>query len=316
MKKKTLITILGIEIIACIFISILGPSYQKLFTSVFAFPFEQISIGLSYLSLSNSAGNILSLILYAFVCLIPIMYFLWLFKQKRLNGEDYLLFLISLSMFIIIYLLINPYSITNIFGDMIADGIGKTFLGVLMYSQIVAYILMKITRSLLNKNFNSLLIYISYLVSIISIGFITTVFGVNLNLLITQLRQGQYNEVSVMFMILQYITYSLPYILNTIVIIQTVELINQMVINKYSNETINASNYLSRLCINSLKITAITSLILSFLQIVYLSTSSLVHINANIQLPITNIAFTLCVFILTNIITESKEIKDDNDMFV
>ncbi len=54
-----LLTALG-GIIFCI----LGLTIEVAFTSILAFPFEQIGLGLRWLSLSSTLGNIFAIILY------------------------------------------------------------------------------------------------------------------------------------------------------------------------------------------------------------------------------------------------------------
>ena len=64
MKERHLFTLLSVEAAACVLFCILQRSLSGLFSTLIAFPFEQIGAGLRVLSLSGAVGNVVAIILY------------------------------------------------------------------------------------------------------------------------------------------------------------------------------------------------------------------------------------------------------------
>ena len=71
MKERHLFTLLSVEAAACVLFCILQRSLSGLFSTLIAFPFEQIGAGLRVLSLSGAVGNVIAIILYMLLGLIP-----------------------------------------------------------------------------------------------------------------------------------------------------------------------------------------------------------------------------------------------------
>ena len=71
MKERHLFTLLSVEAAACALFCILQRSLSGLFSTLIAFPFEQIGAGLRVLSLSGAVGNVVAIILYMLLGLIP-----------------------------------------------------------------------------------------------------------------------------------------------------------------------------------------------------------------------------------------------------
>ena len=62
MKERHLFTLLSVEAAACVLFCILQRSLSGLFSTLIAFPFEQIGAGLRVLSLSGAVGNVIAII--------------------------------------------------------------------------------------------------------------------------------------------------------------------------------------------------------------------------------------------------------------
>ena len=71
MKERHLFTLLSVEAAACVLFCILQRSLSGLFSTLIAFPFEQIGAGLRVLSLSGAVGNVVAILLYMLLGLTP-----------------------------------------------------------------------------------------------------------------------------------------------------------------------------------------------------------------------------------------------------
>lgn len=88
MKERHLFTLLSVEAAACVLFCILQRSLSGLFSTLIAFPFEQIGAGLRVLSLSGAVGNVVAIILYILLGLIPAG--IWGFLHWRRNQNPWI----------------------------------------------------------------------------------------------------------------------------------------------------------------------------------------------------------------------------------
>ena len=108
MTKMLHILLLGLEAALLIALCLAQTLMPQTFTSVLAFPWEQIAWGLRSLSLSGTVGNLCALALYGLICLLPALLPLIHWRRKTLRAEDALMGLLSLTLFFTLYWMINP----------------------------------------------------------------------------------------------------------------------------------------------------------------------------------------------------------------
>ena len=139
MKERHLFTLLSVEAAACVLFCILQRSLSGLFSTLIAFPFEQIGAGLRVLSLSGAVGNVVAIILYMLLGLIPAGIWGFLHWRKKSESLDIMLLVISALLFVTLYYMINPGLLST--G---VPGTGKWSLGSTFYSVLLGYLLIRI----------------------------------------------------------------------------------------------------------------------------------------------------------------------------
>lgn len=148
MKKRLYIGILVLEAIICVVLCVLGNVSGEDIADIMAFPFAPIGDGLRVLSLSGSIGNIIAIILYAGVSLIPLGLVLTHGKKKSLHWEDSLLVILCPLLFAVLYEMINPGSLQ--LGPkelgMVGGEARKAMLGCMVYSILVGYLVLRALR--------------------------------------------------------------------------------------------------------------------------------------------------------------------------
>ena len=100
--KSNINKLILIEVIAGIlfaFIAVLQIMYL---------PFELIGKGLRVLSLSSAIGNVIAIIIYAAISMIPAIYIIYQRKRGRTQKEDILLVAFTGLLFYSLYMFINP----------------------------------------------------------------------------------------------------------------------------------------------------------------------------------------------------------------
>jgi len=98
------------------------------------------------------------------------------------------------------------------------------------------------------------------------------------------------------------------------VIFAALRLLDAMRADRYSAETVAAVRQLSKLCAAALAVTLSVNIGFNLFQ--FLSAKSLIVMNGSVQLPVFSITFVLAVLLISRLVTENKQLKDDVDMFI
>jgi hypothetical protein len=322
MKRKLFYFFLSCEAALCILLYLAREVLPQVFTALIAFPFEQIGILLRMLSLSGFSGNIISIVFYLTICLIPAFVLFFLRKKRKLFPEDALLAVLSVVLFAVIYLMVNPGLLSTRIGGSQVLSIGKALLGGIAYSILIGYILLRILRQFFVADTYRLQKYLVVLLYIINILLVFLVFGGQFGILLDffdSLRAGNTgNEhnlgISYIFLVLEYLVNVLPYILVILVVFIGQDLLRELSIDRYSEASVTVAEKLSHICGLALIITVISNIGFNLLQLVFIK--KLLVVNGSVQIPLLSVTFVLAAFLLAQYIKENKQLKDDNDMFI
>ncbi len=159
MKQNILVWLLAIEATICVILSFIQISFANIFSSVMAFPFDQFGLGLRTLSLSSTVGNIAAVVFYIAFCSLPFVALFAIWKKRKLNAEDSLLGLLGVVLFVVLYLMINPYLIEMFSASAAAQTFGKSMLGSMVYSVLCGYFVLRVLRIFLlatRQNWNTI----------------------------------------------------------------------------------------------------------------------------------------------------------------
>ena len=322
MKQKILIGLLSVEALVCVLFCIFQTSYTGAFSAVMAFPFEQIGMGLRSLSLSSGPGNAVAVVVYFAACLVPIAAVLILQKRRKLCAEDGLLVLLSAVLFFVLYIMINPGFISTWMGGIAAQSVGKALLGGTVYSVFCGYFVLRVLRLFSHGATEKLVRYMSVMLRLLTVLFVYLIFGACFNELLNSIASLQAGNVgnehlldtSYICLVLQFVVNALPYAFNVLVVFAALRLLDKMQTDRYSAETVAAAGRISRLCAAALVAMVLTNIGYNLLQLLFAKT--LFVINISVQIPVFSITFVLAALLLTRLVTENKQLKDDNDMFI
>ncbi len=321
MKRNLWFIFYGAEAAICLALVALSFSVTDIFSSLMAFPFEQLGLGLRVLSLWNAFGNVVAIVIYMAVCLSPIAVLMWR-KKQGLSIEDWLLVVISILLFVVLYQMINPALIT--LWPLSGDGItvAKAILGGCVYSVILAYVVLKVLRLFYKGQVETLQKYMRFLLYLLNAQFVYLIFGAGVSRLmdsITALQQGNLgNEhllgTTYMFFALQFLVNNIPFALNIAVVCAAISLLSEVAIDRYSTSSVLSAERLSRLCGFALTITVISNVGFNILQLLF--SKVIMTSNYSLEVPLFSVIFVLATLLLSRFIAENKVLKDDNDSFI
>lgn len=322
MKSKRLVVFLVIEAAVCLLFSLAQLSVSKVFTAAAAFPFEQIGLGLRELSLTGTVGNFAAVVFYVAICALPLLYLMLIRKKRKLYAEDFLLVALCPLLLTVLYFMINPTLLSAKIQLLDADYLIKAVLGTVIYSLVGGYIVLRALRLLYSGKTQRLFSYSTYMLYFLNGFFVFAVFGSCTSKLLSSITSlnaanlGNENTLGVtyVFLVLQFIVNALPYVLNTAVGFAGIDLSKTLGENEFSESAVACAERLALVCKWSLTITVLLNISYNILQLVFMHRLNVIKITA--EFPVFSVAFVLAVLLLSRFVTRTKQLKDDNDMFI
>lgn len=324
-KEKKLLTILAIEAAACVLFCILRYSVSGMFSSLIAFPFEQLGVGLRWLSLSGAVGNGIAVLFYILLCLIPTGIWFFFRKKQKAQKIDILLLFLSALLFFVFYYMINPGLINT--GTMDS---GKWSLGSTFYSVLFGYLLVRGLLQYTEADEGKLRKGIRILLGAVDVILVYEIFGSELGSLlqnISSVRSGNTGvtvsggyitlfelNTTYVFLFLHFLIKILPCILNILVIFGARKLLDLSKEAMYQEENIVFTEKLVRFCTLSLIITIVTDVGFNLLQLFF--QNQLYQMDYVVNIPVFSLAFVLAIQLFAGYIREMQRLKKDNDLFI
>ncbi len=320
-KRYPFAALLGLEALVLLLLCWAGYARQAWFSSALAFPFEQLGAGLRILSLRGGVGNALALLVYAVLCLLPVAALFLLSRKRSLCGEDGMLVLLSVLLFVVMYYMVNP-GLIPVPQGWIDGGSCKGLFGGAVYALFFGYAVLRLLGRFVKADRSKLQAYLLLLLKFLAVVFVYLAFCACFQDFLTALaalREGNRgNEgalpLSYGFLFLRWLAAALPYVLDVAVILAALDLLEHMRTDRYSEAVAAAAQRLSRLCVVSLAITVVVTVALNLLQLLFLG--SLYTLRVTVYLPLLSLAFVLGVLLLVQFIGENRQLKEDNDLFI
>ena len=321
--KRNLSIILMLEILICVILLISSQSWNGAFADAMAFPFEQIGIGLRSLSISGAVGNIAAIAVYSVLCLLPVVYLLIRFLKKQMRLEDGLLILLSAVLFAALYWMINPAYLARHFGSAELADANKALSGIVVYSVLTGYIILRAMRTFTQSETSSMLRYLRILLGVICVIFVYAIFGFGLSGLLAAMKQlaeantaldGHQLLPSYIFLVVQYLVSVLPHILSVVVIFYGFDLTKALEENQYGKAVVSSAQKISRICRVSVVAIMLSQITANALQ---LALGAIVHSSHyTLSIPLLSAVFVLAALLLAKYFEQARQLKDDNDSII
>uniref|UniRef100_UPI004057C2F2 hypothetical protein n=1 Tax=Agathobacter sp. TaxID=2021311 RepID=UPI004057C2F2 len=280
-----------------------------------AFPFEQIGTFLQWLSLTGSFGNGIALTLYVTVCTLPLIPVILHYKKRGRIAEHTALVITSLLLFLTLYYMINPHLFANTrfsYMEEMLPTLKATF-AVTVWSALVCAIVFRLLRLFKTNDKSTLFDYLRKLLYMLCLLFAGIIFFSCGTMFTANLKQAQLPADRFMA-IIQFAVSSLPYILDLVITVFSIRLLSALRKDRHSDLVIVLAEKLARLCNISLGILAMSGVALNILQLVL--AQNLSNIAANVTIPLMSLAFVLAALLLSRLLTENKQLSDDNELFI
>ena len=328
MRRKIFYGLIVVEIVFCLWFYLIQSMIPGHFISTVAFPFEQVGWVLRKLSLSGSAGNLLAIVLYIVICLIPVFLLVKIYKMGRFCNTDIVLLLLSILLFIVLYFMINP----GLFYAELPEG-EKIILGGTFYSVLCGYVILRVLKNSVNAKTIKLQKGIKVLFQVLILILVYEIFGRNIGSILTEInavqtsnssiammeeiyRESMYDSLSMTngFVIFRHFVNVVPLVFDILITWRAISLMDNLSADRYSEESAISCVRLAKLCVTALRVTVIASMSFNVLQMLF---CSILHqVDTVVYVPILSIIFTMTALLMVRYIREDQKLKQDNDLFI
>lgn len=311
MKNRLLTIALGAEAALCVLFCALGGAADAVLT----FPLAPIGGWLRRLSLSGSLGNGAAIAIYALICLLPAGLFLIRRLKGKRHWEDLLLPVVSAALFYSLYLLINPA-----LAEVRYSRMAKPALNGLVWVLIAAWLVQALLRLAFAdrqgaEKCGKLILFalagvyvfcLFYQLPAEAIGEIGTLNEAN------TVRSGL--KPSWFVIVLRALAGAAPCALSLFALYLCRKLLDAAAEDRFSEETLTLSQRLARFCRAALTAEVLVCAGVYLLQLVL--APQLRSISFQVEFPVSSVAVALAALLLSRLLGEGKELKEDNDLFV
>lgn len=287
--------------------------------NILTFPFAQAAGLLRQMSLSGSAGNMISTLLFLLFCLLPSLYLVFrlLAEKKEFDAIDLMLPAASVLLIAMMYLFINPgYLYSQLYGAWTPGR--DVAMCVAFWTLLLGYILLRIMKNAANASEQGL----TRALKLILAGTAALIGGkLTLDLVkgcfaLSAAAKDTVFQLSDTFLFagLPYFAERLPSVLSIVIIVYAIRLITQLQKDRYHEDTIAASKKLGRICTWSVIISIIVTISVSLLRFLFWDRAAGGYFEGNI--PVASMILAVSVLLLSKYFAAEKDIKEENDLFI
>lgn len=321
MKGRIVKPLLLAEAALCLVLGLALRPAGGAMAEVLSFPFEPLGRTLRALSLSGPAGNILAVVLYVLMCLLPAALLLRRGLRRELRPEDALLGLMSALLFFQMYMMVNPTLLPGVLGMAGAEPMGGAVLGGVFYSLLAAYLLFRFLRLCMTADRELLGRCCQGVLILLAAALILAAFGLGPARLmadIDSLREANSGSgglgLSCAVLVLGCLADAAVCLLDLWVLDLAGRLLGCWLRSAYSQETVQAAVDLAGRGVKALCAAVLISLGYQLLQLLMMP--RLRTVNMEMEIPLFSVALVLAALLLARLMREGKRIKDDNDLFI
>lgn len=314
MKRGLFWFLLAAEFIALLAVQLLTELAPALFSSLLAFPFEQIGLGLRELSLLGRLENGLAMALWAGLSLLPLIPAWRHAREPGLGLEHAALYLSAALLALALFGMANPSFLKNTIPLFAEQGmpVMKAILGGTVWSALILYAVLRLLRLFRGGDTPALLRYMGLLLYVLCFLF-TGVIALSCgNGLLGELREAQRSMDGVMA-VLGFLLSALPYGLDILIAWKAIALLAALRDGEGERAAEMAAQLSARCCL-ALGLTAASVVLWNILQLALLKVISNVAVSVNV--PVMSLAYVLAVLLAARLIAENRRLRDDNDLFI
>ena len=310
--KSNINKLILIEVIAGILFAFIASKILHMTAAlqIMYLPFELIGKGLRFLSLSSAIGNVIAIIIYAAISMIPAIYIIYQRKRGRTHKEDILLVAFTGLLFYSLYMFINPglmyQKMPDIFSmDQSSLIVMKIIYAFIIYSVLIMWLIMKAIRFLgddSQKNWKSRLYF----------GMKGLIAAKTFELLHKSENKLQ-NVSSIEWF--KSVLQLLPIIMTILLFINIIHVVKAIEDHKEEQQMMTVARLASVAKVTAV-VTVISDFILNFYQFLLGATLQNVNVTFAPDVSMEPLIIAFGALIFHEYFKRTKQLKEENDQFI
>ena len=309
MKKNKLYIMLILEALVVAVLYILARNASYTGASLISFPFGFIGDMLRRLSLCGGILNVISIGLYALICVSPLAVLVLSGKADGALPEKIVLGILSPVLFWGLYAIINPT--LSLFKLITAETMVSSVMAVTIDSFILLYVILRLVRVIRGADKDTLYKYLKGLMAVtavITVGVLSVRVIGDFIYMIPASEGG----LEIFRLILKAGFDGVNLLLTLFIALWVIKLTDTL--SGDESALARVTGRLCSLCCASLIMCALSSVVLNAFNALFIDRLNVV--DANLYIPITEISFSLIILLLTRLLAENKELREDNELFI
>ncbi len=314
MKKGNLLLVCVCTAVLVAGLSVLAIRFPGLFSSMMAFPWEQIGWGLGALSKLGPAGNGAAVAAWVGLSAIPALWALRYCHGKETRWERAALYLLSGALLLSLYGMANPHP----FFPPLAQGFPeyakmiKSVFGVCVWAVVVLYLVLRLIRLFRLGDRDQLLAYMQTILKVLCVLF-TGAGALGLTSGALALQDGARLDADFFFGVFRLLAELVPYGFDILIVTLAADLL-AIVRSEEQDGIVESAGRLSNVCCLALGVTTALPAASNLLQICL--TRRLTDVSVTVNIPILSIALTVLILLFARLLIENKRLRDDNSLFI
>ena len=314
MKKGKLLLVCVCTAALVAGLSVLAIRFPGLFSSMMAFPWEQIGWGLGALSKLGPAGNGAAVAAWVGLSGIPALCALRYGRGKETRGERAALYLLSGVLLLALYGMANP----SLFLPPLTQGFPeyakmiKSIFGVCVWAVMVLYLVLRLIRLFRQGDRSQLLAYMQTILKVLCVLF-TGAASLSLSNGALALQDGARLDADFFFGVFRLLAELVPYGFDILIVTLAADLL-AIVRSEEQDSIVESAGRLSNVCCLALGVTTALPAASNLLQICL--TRRLTDVSVTVNIPILSIALTVLILLFARLLIENKRLRDDNSLFI
>lgn len=312
MTRKTTIFFVCLALCSMVLFGLLPSTAANLPEAVTA-PFLLLADGLRQLSLSGTAGNVMAMVVYTVICLLPLLGLL----RKERRGEDFLLVLASMLLFYALYAMINP----GLPNSIMATAFGPVILVGLFCSILLTWGCLKLLRKVQD---GSLSFYgvLRILLPLCAGLWIIAGFGLGVLHCKTKILAVQAGNTmpgldlvpTYLFLVVSFLLNAAEYSLDALLLLYGASLVTALEQEPYGEAACQLAEKMAKLSRFSLLFLLIGSLVFNLFQLFFFHV--LFQVQATIEIPLFSLCLMAGILALAKLLQHGRQLKEDNELFI
>ena len=322
--KSNINKLILIEVIAGILLAFIASKILHMTEAlqIMYLPFELIGKGLRVLSLSSAIGNVIAIIIYATISMIPAIYVIYQRKRGRTQKEDILLVAFTGLLFYSMYMFINPglmyQKMPDIFSmDQSSLIVMKIIYAFIVYSVLIMWLIMKAIRFLgddSQKNWKSRLYFgmKGLIAALVSYYTLLITYAKTFELLHKSENKLQ-NVSSIEWF--KSVLQLLPIIMTILLFINIIHVVKAIEDHKEEQQMMTVARLASVAKVTAV-VTVISDFILNFYQFLLGATLQNVNVTFAPDVSMEPLIIAFGALIFHEYFKRTKQLKEENDQFI